>query len=290
MSFDDPVVAQIQLGLLLRSLRTACDVSTLAAGKAIGTSNATISRVETGKQGIRPTDLINLLDFYEAGESTVAEALRLSSARTTGTRRRGSRDGGPYWFRRYLAMEDEATHLSVYENEVVTDLLQTDAYARVLAQAGTPVAGRAEIDRQVGQRMSRRRVLTRCDRAPAHLDVIMLESVLHRVIGDDETMAGQLRALLEFSRLPNVELRVLPFRPAPTPNNDESFVVRSTFTLLRLPEQGTRLYREDLTGAVYPEDLAVIEQHSHAFQRLRAAAADQEAARVMIGTVLKEYE
>ncbi|GAA4414228.1 helix-turn-helix domain-containing protein [Actinokineospora soli] len=286
MTPTDPVVARIQLGLLLRSLRMGRNIATMAAGRVIGMSNATISRVETGKQGIKQEDLITLIDHYRAGESAVAEVLRLHAA--TKGRRRGNPylDTVPHWFRRFLAMEAEATHIAIYENEVVTGLLQTDAYARMLMQARTPEASRTEIDRQVEQRMERQEVLAE----GPHLEVIMLETVLHRVIGDDEIMAGQLKKLAWLSMRGNVDLRIIPFRPVPTQDDDEAFVVPRGFTLLRLPEQGTLLYLEDFNGAIYPEELPVIQQYNHAFDRLRKAAADVETSREMITTMQKEYE
>ncbi|MGW5050468.1 helix-turn-helix domain-containing protein [Actinokineospora sp. NPDC004072] len=289
MPIEDPAVARIQLGLLLRALRTGNQLSTMTTGRAVGTSNATISRVETGKQGISQADLLNLLDVYRASEEAVADALRLHAASKLRRRANAYYDSIPPWFRRFIAMEEEATQLAIYENEVVTGLFQTEDYARALMQAWTPVAGRSEIDFRVEQRMDRQEILTRDDRRPSRVDVVMLEAVLHRVIGDDEVMAGQLGKLLELSKLPNVSLRILPFRAAPTPNNDHTFVVYRPFTLLRLPEQGTLLYLEDFQGATYPEDLAVIERYSQAFERLRVAAADLDASREMITTMLKEY-
>ena len=289
MPTNDPAVAQIQLGLLLRSLRTANNVTAVAAGKAIGTSNATISRVENGKQGIKTADLVNLLDFYRAPDATVAEAMRLLSARGPRSRRRNSayRDGVPNWFQRFLALEAEATDIAIYDNELVTGLFQTEAYARVLLQAGAPLAGRAEIDKLVGLRMRRQDVLKREE--PPALRVIMMETVLHRVIGDDEIMAGQMRKLLRVSRMPRVELRILPFRPVAT-TDDDAFAARVNFMLLRLPEQGVVLYQEDFTGATYPEDYAAIEQYARAFERLGAAAADPKTSRDMIASMVKQYE
>lgn len=292
MALNDPAVAQIQLGLLLRSLRTANNLTAMAVGKAIGTSNATISRVENGKQGIKTADLVTLLDFYQAPDSTVAEAMRLVSARGPRTRRRSSayRDGVPNWFQRFLAMEAEATDIAIYDNELITGLFQTEAYARLLLHAGVPLAGRAEIDKLVAIRMNRQEVLTRTEPAPPHLRVIMMESVLHRVIGDDEVMAEQLRHLVKVAKLPNVEVRILPFRPLATTNDDDAFAARVNFMLLRLPEQGVVLYQEDFIGATYPEDYPTIEQYSRAFERLGAAAADPKTSRDMIASMVKQYE
>ncbi|MGH3860191.1 helix-turn-helix domain-containing protein [Actinokineospora sp.] len=289
----DPVVTQIQLGLLLRTLRTSADLTALEAGAHIGLTNASMSRIEGGKQAIKPDDVLALLDIYRADDAATAEALRLASVpRPRARRKRGQsyRDAVPNWFKRFLVMESEASDVLVYENETVTGLLQTEDYARILLQSGAPMAGTHEIDKQVDLRISRQHILTRTDPAPPLLDLIMHESVLHRVIGDDKIMAAQLKHLVKVSKLPSVRLQILPFHPKPTPNRDEAFTAKSQFMLLRLPEQGTVLYLEDFTGATYPEDYTVIDQYAASFQRLRSAAADPAESRALIGRITKQYE
>lgn len=293
MSNEDPVVAQIQLGILLRELRGNTDMTTTAAGRLIGASNASISRIENGKQAIKPEDVAVLLEAYGASDSATAEALRLASVpKPRGRRRRSAsyRDAAPNWFTRFLVMESEATEISIYENESITGLLQTDAYARALLQAGAPLVGKHELDKKVELRMGRQRVLTRATPEPARLDVVLHEATLHRVIGDDTTMADQLKHLLEASQLPNVEVRILPFRPARTPNHDESFVASTRFMLLRLPDRGTMLYLDDFAGATYPEDITVIQKYAAAYQRLRMVAEQPGPSRELIARIAKQYK
>ncbi|MCA1655995.1 MAG: helix-turn-helix domain-containing protein [Pseudonocardiaceae bacterium] len=292
MTVDDPVVAQIQLGILLRDLRDQADLTASDAADHIGTSKASISRIENGKQAITAEDVAGLLELYRANDTDSAEALRLASVPKPRARRRRSasyRDAVPNWFKRFLVMESEASDISVYENETVTGLFQTEDYARVLLQAGSPLAGRQEIDRQVELRTNRQRILDRTDAPPPQLDVILHEAVLHRVIGDDKVMAAQLRHLLDLSESPSIWLRVLPFRPNPTPNHDEAFTARNSFTLLRLPDRGTVLYLEDFTGATYPEDANVIHQYATSYQRFRSAADDPDKSRLLIAKVAEQY-
>lgn len=293
MSDEDPVVAQIQLGILLRELRSNTDMTTVAAGQLIGASNASVSRIENGKQAIKPEDVTVLLEAYGASDVDSAEALRLASVpKPRGRRRRSAsyRDAAPNWFTRFLVMESEASDISIYENESITGLLQTDAYARALLQAGAPLVGKPELDKKVQLRMARQQVLTRQSPDPVQLDVVLHEATLHRVIGDDETMAGQLNHLLDASDLPNVAVRVLPFRPKSTPNHDESFVASTRFMLLRLPDRGTMLYMDDFAGATYPEDIAVIQKYAAAYQRLRMVAEEPAPSRERIARIAKQYK
>ncbi|SDD57870.1 helix-turn-helix domain-containing protein [Actinokineospora iranica] len=292
MTPGDPVVAQIQLGILLRELRETAGLTGAEAAEHLRTSTASISRYENGKQAIKSEDVAVLLDLYGASDRDAAEALRLAAVpRPSGRRRRSAsyRDEVPNWFRRFLVLEGEASDMSIYEHETVTGLCQTKDYARVLLRAGAPLAGTAELDRQVAMRTGRQEILTRTDPPPPRLDVVLNELCLHRVIGDDSVMHAQLQRLLELSEYPEIELRILPFRPIPTRNYDEAFTSPQRFTLLRLPERGTVLYLEDFAGANYPEDVALIQSYAAAFQRLRAASADLKASRDLIARVARQY-
>ncbi|MGH3428713.1 MAG: helix-turn-helix domain-containing protein, partial [Candidatus Dormibacteraceae bacterium] len=292
MTVDDPVVAQIQLGILLRQLREEADLTSAEAARRLGCSPGKMSRVENGKHGITADEVAELLEFYSASDAASTEAFKLSSIPKPRRRRRSSsyRDVIPNWFRRFLVLESEASDISIYDGETVTGLLQTEDYARVLLRAGAPLAGRQEIDKQVELRTTRQKVVTRSEPDPPQLHVILHESVLHRVIGGDSIMAAQLCRLLELSELPTIRLQVLPFRPKPTPNLDEALAARNAFTLLKLPERGTVLYLEDFSGATYPEDVTAIQQHADAFQRLRAAADHPVASRGLIARIVHQYQ
>lgn len=291
MTIDDPVVAQIQLGILLRELRDRAQLNAAEAARHIESSNASMSRIENGQQVIKPEDVALLLDLYDATDAESSEALRLAAVPKPRARRRRSssyRDAVPNWFRRFLVMESEATEISIYDNEVVTGLLQTDAYARSLLRAGAPLAGEQELDKKVELRLGRQRVLTRDDPPPVQLEVVLNEATLHRVNGSDEIMQGQLQHLLDVSQIPTVRLRVLAFRPKPTPNRDECFIAAPSFQLLKLPDRGTVLYMDDFAGATYPEDVTVIQQYATAYQRLRAAADDPDTSRTLIAKIAKQ--
>lgn len=291
MSVDDPVVAQIQLGILLRELRDRAGLTGDSARRHIDVSTASMSRIENGKQAIQPETVTALLDLYGASDADSAEALRLASVPKPRRRRSASyRDAAPNWFTRYLVLEGEASEISVYENEPIPGLFQTADYARAILQAGAPLAGEQEVSKRVDLRMGRQRILSRTDPPPAQVEAILHEATLHRVIGDDAIMAAQLAHLLDVGELPNVTVRVLPFRPKPTPNHDESFVAGARFVLLKLPDRGAMLYLDDFGGATYPEDIKVIQEYAAAYQRLRLVAEEPGDSRKLIAKVAKRYQ
>lgn len=283
---SDHQVVLIQLGILLRRLREKEGLTAAAAAEYLNCSTAKLSKMENGKQSIKSDEVSRLLELYKADDSQAAEALRLAAVPTT--RRRGTyRDNVPDWFRRFLVLESEATALTIYENELVAGLLQSEDYARAVLTAGYPFASRQELDKQVAARLRRRNILTKED-AP-HVDVVLHEATLHRVIGNDAVMKQQMELLEELARLPNLELHILPFRPKPAAGNDAAFMAKSAFVLLQLESTGAVVYVEDVAGANYPEETAVIDAHANAYRRLRNAALTTEESLELIGRVKAEY-
>ncbi|WP_330184908.1 DUF5753 domain-containing protein [Nocardia sp. NBC_01503] len=110
----------------------------------------------------------------------------------------------------YIGLEASAWRLIVY-HEQVPGLLQTRDYARSLIGAFYRDGTRDDIDRRVELRMKRQHIVTRKS-APLELQVLLHESALHRVIGGRMVMAEQLRHLAEISKLPNVTVRINPYR------------------------------------------------------------------------------
>jgi len=95
--------------------------------------------------------------------------------------------------------------------QFVPGLLQNDAYARAVILLSHEAEDPEEIDRRVGLRMARKRLLTRPE-AP-QLWAVIDEAVLRRPMGGAEVMRDQIEALIKASDLPNVRLQVMPFAP-----------------------------------------------------------------------------
>lgn len=289
---SDPVVARIQLGILLRELREDVDLTAAQSCAHLGCSPGKMSLIENGKQGVTPGEVAALLDFYHADDSSSAEALRLAAVpwpRKRKRRRALYQEAVPQTARRYVALEAEATQIVAHDNAVINGLLQTEDYARTLLRSGAPYAGSQEINAKLDIRMNRQEKLFR-DEAPLHLDVIVDEACLHRMIGGRDTMRAQLEHLIDVSERDNVRLQVLPFAPKATPNQDEAFVVQSSFYILKLPERGSLVYLEDFVGGTYPEDGEMIQQYAAAIERLRTAAEDPHSSRTVLGKLVTQLE
>jgi transcriptional regulator with XRE-family HTH domain len=289
---EDPVVARIQLGILLRELRDNADRTGVQASAHLGCSPGKMSMIENGKQRVTVEEVAALLDFYGSDDSAAAEALRLAAVpwpRRRKRRRALYQEAIPQTTRRYIAVESDATEIVAYDNAVINGLLQTEDYARTLLRAGAPYAGNQEINAKLEIRLNRQHKLLR-EEDPVRLDVIIDEACLHRVIGGPEVMRGQLAHLLDMSERENVRLQVLPFAPKATPNQDEAFIAQSNFKILKLPQRGSLAYIEDFAGGTYPEDGLVIQEYASAYERLRIAAEDPNSSRALLAKVVTQYE
>jgi transcriptional regulator with XRE-family HTH domain len=281
---DDPVVARIQLGILLRELRQDAERTAAQACKHLGCSPAKMSMVENGKQGIPVHEVAALLDFYGADDTSAAEALRLAAIPWPKRRRRRRalyQEAVPATARRYVALEAEAREIVAFDNAVINGLLQTRDYARTLLEAGAEYPGQ-EIHVKLDIRMNRQEKLFREEPRPLELDVIIDEACLHRRIGSAGIMRAQLEHLIDVSERDNVRLQVLPF----VSKNNEAFVARSNFYLLKLPERGSLVYIEDFAGGIYPEDGILIQEYATAYERLSRAALEPDETRAFLGKLV----
>ncbi len=116
---------------------------------------------------------------------------------------------------------------------------------------------------------------------PVHLDAVINEGALRRVVGGPDVMRGQLRRLVEMSELPNVVLRVLPFEAGAHPGVDGSF------TVLEFSDPGDPriVYLDWLTDSDYLHGLREVAAYRYAHERLRAAALPPNDSREMISAI-----
>ena len=121
-------------------------------------------------------------------------------------------------------------------------------------------------------RTIRQKVLTR-DSAPKY-EVILDEAALRRNTSPSEVARAQFEYLVERSRLPNVTIRVLPFKA----QVGDYYVAHSAFTLYRFPDPADpeTVVLETLTSDVHlrdDEDLALFRR---VYGWLRTAALPAE--------------
>jgi len=264
---SSPTVRRRRLGLVLRRLREQAGLTGEEVGAAIERSGSWVSRVETGRVGLRSRDLTDLLSLYGVTDPAFSAEL-LALAREGKQRGWWSRfaDTLEGQYANYIGFESEAAELLIYETVVVNGLLQTEQYARALFGATmNPPNTDNMIEQKVKVRMERQELLTRTK--PLKVWAILDESVLHRRIGGDETHRAQLKHLNEMSLLPNVTIQIVPFDAIANPG------MIGSFSIVRFPsaDDPDIVYIEGVTGDIFAESEDALSYHE-VFDHLRAAA------------------
>ena len=274
-----PAARRRRLAVALRHLREAQNLSCADAGKAAGWSESKISRIETGRTGIRQPDLERLLDLYGVSGDTREGLLALARQAAHRGWWRSYADVLPAWFESYVGLEDGAKSLLTYQNQLVHGLMQTQDYAAAVIRAARPGAAADEVERQVAARITRQALLT--TGTGLQVWAVLDEAVLHRQVGGPAAMRAQLSRLRETASLPNVTLQVLPFDVGAHAS------MGTSFELLQFPEPGDTpvVYLEDQTTSQQLESPADVERYTLVFDYLRASALPPERSAEFIGAM-----
>jgi len=134
-----------------------------------------------------------------------------------------SREALPSYFAPAAEFESAAVRIHEYELRAVPGLLQTEEYARCVIQAGQPRTPQSELDRKVGTRMERQRILSRTD--PPHYWTVIHEAVLRQNVGGPGVMGPQLDRIAEAAEGLHVIVQVLPLSASIHPGTDGPFAV-----------------------------------------------------------------
>jgi len=241
-----------------------------------------ISRWENGERSVRPTDLRLLLDIYDV-QGERRETL-LSLARQAKERGwwQSYASAIPEWFQVYVGLEAEASSVHVYEPELVDGLLQTADYYRAFLRAAPAAADEDEAERKIEVRLARQERMTGDD--PPDYWAVLNEAVIRRVVGGADVMRGQLDHITELSRLPHVNVQVLPFSAGVHP------AMVGGFRIVGFPEAADPdvVYLENQAGSLYLEEEAEIDRYARMFNHLIAKALDPEESRRMIARVARD--
>jgi len=195
-----------------------------AVAAALKWSPSKISRYERAKTGLQPREVERLLDYYEITGPRREHLLALAEDASQKGWWEQFTDALSPDYQEFIGLEDEASTITIWHVDVVTGLLQTEAYARHIISSYSKVEPIAPgmIERLVKVRMQRQRVLNREEQV--QLEVVLDESVLKRRVGNDMVMYEQLQRLLREADRPNLILRILPLNAQHTVFG-QSFVI-----------------------------------------------------------------
>ncbi|MCF7547284.1 helix-turn-helix transcriptional regulator [Pseudonocardia sp. WMMC193] len=196
-----------KLGAGLRGVRKAAGLTGAELAAALDISQTSVSRLEAGKRSADSELIERWLTATEAPSDVAAELRRLAGQNSElSTWRDLHSRGWKAHQRDYADLERSARQVLTFQNALIPGLLQTAAYTSYLLET---VVGldRDALGDAVRTRIERQRLLYQRD---THLRVIVTEAVLRQRLGSSAIMAEQLRRLADLSRLPTVELGVIP--------------------------------------------------------------------------------
>jgi hypothetical protein len=149
-------------------------------------------------------------------------------------------------------------------------------------EAGIQDYGHDQIDEHVEVRMRRQARLT--GERPLRLSVVLDEAVLHRAVGGPTVMGAQLDRLIEVSKLPQVEVRVIPYDIGAHP------AMESNFNILVFDSDASDVvYVEGLIGQLYLDQPKDLIRYWQVFERLRDIALSPRDSDKLITTTAKLY-
>lgn len=286
-----PAVRRRKLGEELRALRDRTGLTSGEAARIVGWHQSKISRIETGRSGVKPEDIRLLLDAYgelvSPEQRALLEALSASASRPgpRGRHRAGppvvARLPGllPQEYRDFISLEAGARAARTVELSVVPGLLQTPEYARAVTRAALGGLPEPKVDALVDVRLARQAVL-RAD-PPLELSAVLDEAVLRRQIGGPGVMAEQLRHLVQVGRLPQVRLQVLPFSVGGHLGLTGPFVIFSFPNIADLDV----VVLDHLTSSLYLERKEDLEAYSAAFRAIQAHALPPQDSSDLISSL-----
>ncbi len=251
---------------LARKLRVRKGWTQEQLGKRIGFSGAAVSAMETLAQPASDDMLVELEKVLGDGLGVFEEArvfVRLEKY--------------PVQFQDYALLEQKAVVLRLYATLVIHGLFQTEEYARALIGGGYPPLPEQRVEELVEARMARRALFER--NPVAHIEIVVEESVLRRVIGGPEVMRGQLLHLADCGQRRNVTLQILPMDAGLL---GEYAGARGELNLVETPEHDHLAYLEVQDESVLLSDPAKVSTYAQRYAKIRAQALDPRTSLVLI--------
>jgi transcriptional regulator with XRE-family HTH domain len=217
-------VNRSELGAALRALRGASGKEAKAVARGAVMSASKLSKIETGKLSPSADDVERVLTAI--GVSEDVKSVYMDAARAVATEatawRLIQRAGLHKAQRQLKAVEARMSLLRLFQPALVPGLLQTPEYMRAVLSRHEDLT-EATVRDTVSARLERQAVLY--DESKV-LRFVLTEPVLRWLIVPPLVMAGQLDRLVSASRLPHVDLRVVPLEGRQHDIANHAFVIR----------------------------------------------------------------
>jgi len=202
-----PTARQVRLGAELRRLREAAGLVSRDVAAWLGTNQAQISNIESGKHGISEERLRRLAEHYACDDAQLIDALaEMANERSKG------------WWEEYrnvlpaaaldlAELEHHALYVHAFHVVHIPGVLQTQDHVRAASLFVEPGLPEGDRETLVSFRIRRQQVIA----SGTPYDVIIHEAALRMRVGGSKITRAQLDHILETSSRESVTIRVIPF-------------------------------------------------------------------------------
>lgn len=231
---------------------------------------------------VRPemSDIRDLLRIYGAADE---EQKQLEDLAMLARSRPWWREYGDVFENEFPGFEADAARISAYFPLIIPGLLQTPAYMEALLRVGQRSS--AWRNRAVGARLRRQSILDRTDGTAPELVALITEASLRFRWGAQADRRAQVAHLVEMSRRPNIEIRMLRFDNGPYPN------MSSSIDLFDFPgDEPSMVFLETEIGIQEVDKADEVTLYTQSFEQLRGAAMDMAASTAYLKQLAESLE
>ncbi|MCY0948538.1 helix-turn-helix domain-containing protein [Streptomyces sp. H27-S2] len=217
-----------QLGAALRALRQASGKEAKAVARSAVMSASKLSKIETAKVAPSVVDVERILTAIGVSDEVKDEYLEaVRAAATEATAWRLIRRMGVHKAQQQTrALEAQMTLLRLFQPALIHGLLQTPEYIRAILSRHD--LGEDVLTRTISVRIERQQALYDSTK---QLHFILTEPVLRWRIVSAARMAEQIDRIVSLSRLPNIDIRIVPLSGRQQDVANHAFVIRDDRTV-----------------------------------------------------------
>jgi transcriptional regulator with XRE-family HTH domain len=258
-------IAKRRLSRILTDLRVRHGYTANQVCDRLNWGRGKVGRFEAN-QWKRPemSDIRDLLRLYGV---TGEEQQRLEELAMRARVRPWWREYGGVFGTEYAGFENDASRISAYLPLILPSLIQTRSYIEAHMEVG--YQSLAWRERALEGRLRRQNILDRRDGTVPELVAVITEASLMYRWGTLTQRREQISHLIEMSRRPNVELRLLRFADGPHPG------MSSLINIFDFPgDEPSIAYLENdvtLQGFTHHDE---VDSYAKIFDRIRAAAME----------------
>lgn len=264
-----------QLGAALRALRHASGKEAKAVARSAVMSASKLSKIETAKVAPSVVDVERILTAIGVSDEVKEEYLEaVRAAATEATAWRLIRRMGVHKAQQQTrALEAQMTLLRLFQPALIPGLLQTPEYIRAILSRHD--LGEDVLTRTISARIERQQALYDSTK---ELHFIITEPVLRWRIVSAARMAEQVDRLASLSRLPNIDIRIVPLLERQQDVANHAFVIRDDRTVTV----------ETVHAEIVVTDPRDVSLYVHKFEGFASMALSGDAMRAMLEGIRDE--